>query len=90
MARKTPRKVIAADLMRGGRGEKVHHPAHYNAGRFETIDVMEDVAQHYLPVEAVHVAEVLRYLGRAPLKGDKKTDVRKAKWYLDRLAARLA
>ena len=67
------------------RVDNINHPAHYTKGRFETIDVIEDIIQFYPPVEAHSVAEIIRYLSRAPHKGAKGVDLAKAKWYLDRL-----
>lgn len=88
-ANKAYTKKMAARGQRSGTlsvpSDNVNHPAHYNAGRFETIDVIEDIVQHYTSVEAVLVAQVLRYLSRAPLKDDKTTDLCKAQWYLNRL-----
>ncbi len=71
------------------KNDQVNHPAHYTKGKFETIDVIEDIVQHYSdPVEAFLVGQVLRYIARAPLKGTQKVDLEKGKWYLDRLVSR--
>ena len=67
----------------------VNHPPHYNAGRFETIDVREDIAQFYPSVQATLVSDILRYLSRAPHKGRKLEDLRKAQWYLVRLIEKI-
>lgn len=70
--------------------DMVNHPAHYTKGRFETIEVLEDIAQHYRdPVQAFLVCQAIKYLSRAPLKGSLGEDVQKAKWYLDRLVSKL-
>lgn len=70
--------------------DMVNHPPHYNKGKFETIDVLEDIAQHYRnPVHAMLVCQAIKYLARAPLKGNIGEDVQKAKWYLDRLVNKL-
>lgn len=67
----------------------VNHPPHYTAGKFETIDVLEDIVQHYKdPIEAALAWQVIKYIARAPLKGEQKQDLGKAKWYLDRLCSR--
>jgi hypothetical protein len=65
--------------------DMVNHPPHYTRGRFETIDVIDDIVQHYGPVESFYIANVIRYLSRAPHKGTLVEDLKKARWYLDRL-----
>lgn len=56
----------------------VDHPSHYNHGRFEVIDVIEDWSLGFCLGNAV------KYIGRAGYKGDKIEDLQKAKWYIDR------
>ena len=63
----------------------INSPDHYNQGRIETIEVIED---------AVHDADdllgqTLKYLLRMWHKGNALQDAGKASWYLDRLIARL-
>jgi len=70
---------------RRSRSNTINSPAHYTAGRFETIDIIEDIVQPYTAVEAVLVGNLLRYIARAPLKGGKHEDLLKAQWYLNRL-----
>ena len=70
--------------------DMVNHPPHYTRGSFETIVVLEDIAQHYKdPIHATLVWQTIKYLARAPLKGNCAEDVQKAKWYLDRLVNKL-
>jgi hypothetical protein len=70
--------------------DQVHHPRHYTAGRFEAIDVIEDAIQWAptMPL-AFFYGQVLKYLLRMWLKGNPKQDAAKARWYLDKLLARL-
>lgn len=69
--------------------DMVNSPPHYNAGKIETIDKIEDVVQNYeSPVHAVLAANVIKYLDRAPLKGDYLESLKKAQWYLNRLVAK--
>lgn len=56
----------------------VDHPAHYNKGKIEVIDFIED---QQLPF---HLGNVIKYVARAGSKGDKLEDLKKARWYLDR------
>lgn len=56
----------------------VNHPAHYNAGRIEVIDAIEDWSLGF------HEGNVVKYVARAKYKGNQLEDLKKAKWYLDR------
>nr|DAD98703.1 MAG TPA: nucelotide kinase [Myoviridae sp. ctPT18] len=56
----------------------IDHPAHYNKGKIEVIDFIED---QQLPF---HLGNVVKYVARAGYKGDKLEDLKKARWYLDR------
>jgi hypothetical protein len=61
----------------------VNHPKHYNAGNIECIDYIED---KLTPEEfrGFIKGNVLKYITREQHKnGDE--DLKKAKWYLDRL-----
>ena len=58
--------------------ETINHPPHYNHGQFETIDVIEDWQLDF------HLGNAVKYISRAGHKGDAVTDIRKARWYLDR------
>lgn len=63
----------------------VNHPPHYTYGKFETIDVIEDMALGY------HLGNAVKYISRAGKK-DPTTflqDLKKARWYLDRQIANL-
>ena len=59
--------------------EKVDHPAHYNQGRFEVIDVIEDWDLNFCE------GNVVKYVARHRHKGEPLEDLRKARWYIDRL-----
>lgn len=60
--------------------DPVNHPAHYTTGKFETIDVIEDMQLPY------HLGNVVKYIARAGKKNHTKyiEDLQKARWYLDR------
>ncbi|MDY2737878.1 DUF3310 domain-containing protein [Intestinibacter sp.] len=60
--------------------DKVNHPAHYNTGKIEVIDFIEDQDLNF------HLGNVVKYISRAGKKdpATKKEDLEKAKWYLDR------
>ena len=58
--------------------EIVEHPAHYNHGKFECIDIIEDLKLNF------NLGSCLKYLWRLGMKDDEITELEKAKWYLDR------
>jgi hypothetical protein len=58
--------------------EMVDHPQHYNAGRIEVIDALEDWK---LPP---NLWQAVKYIARAPHKNKRLEDLRKAEWYLHR------
>lgn len=58
--------------------DNVNHPAHYTRGKFEVIDVIEDWELGF------HLGNTVKYIARAGHKGDRREDLRKARWYLDR------
>jgi hypothetical protein len=67
----------------------VNSPPHYNAGRIETIDYILQVCKNYRGEEAALVANVIKYISRAPLKGEMPNDLKKAQWYLNKLVENL-
>ena len=58
--------------------EMVSHPAHYNHGTYETIDVIEDWELGF------HCGNAIKYISRHAHKGAPIRDVEKAIWYLER------
>ncbi len=56
----------------------VDHPAHYNSGKFEAIDVIEDWQLGFNDGNAV------KYISRHRHKGTAIKDIEKAIWYLNR------
>jgi hypothetical protein len=59
----------------------IEHPPHYTRGKIEVWDFIVDQGFGFL------AGNVVKYLARAGHKGDKLTDLRKAKAYLDKLIA---
>ena len=58
--------------------EKVNHPAHYNTGRIEVIDAIEDWDLSFNDGNAI------KYIARHKYKGNPVQDIEKAIWYLQR------
>lgn len=54
------------------------HPKHYNTGKYEVIDVIEDWKLGF------NLGNVLKYVGRADHKGAPTPDLYKALFYLNR------
>ena len=63
--------------------DPVNHPAHYKVGGIETIDFIEAKKLNY------NMGNAVKYISRADHKGNKKQDLEKAKWYIDREISRL-
>lgn len=70
--------------------DMVNHPPHYTAGKFETIDVIEDAVQHAPDAILGGMQwQALKYLIRLWHKDSALQDAKKAQWYLQRLITRL-
>lgn len=68
-------------------GNTVSHPSHYNVGKYEVIDVIEDQGWG----EGFNRGNALKYIMRAKHKDASKEieDLEKARWYIDREISRL-
>jgi len=62
----------------------VDHPAHYNQGKIEVIDAIEDWGLGFNP------GNVVKYVARHRHKGRPLEDLQKAAWYLQREIDRLS
>jgi hypothetical protein len=58
--------------------DPVNHPYHYKVGGIETIDFIEAKELNY------NMGNAVKYISRADHKGNKKQDLEKAVWYLNR------
>ena len=63
--------------------EMVNHPSHYNMGKYEAIDVIEDWNLGF------NLGNTVKYISRAGHKDNILQDLKKAAWYLDREIKRL-
>lgn len=68
--------------------DMVNHPQHYTQGGIECIDALKAATVDKRGIEAVCVANVIKYLWRFEEKNGVE-DVRKAKWYIERLLKEL-
>ena len=58
--------------------EMVNHPDHYQGNKFEVIDVIEDYDLGF------SLGNAIKYILRADNKGNRKQDLKKAIWYIQR------
>ena len=58
--------------------EAVNHPPHYNTGKYEVIDVIEDWDLGF------NTGNAVKYIARHNHKGEAIQDIDKAIWYLQR------
>ena len=63
--------------------EKVDHPSHYNKGKIEVSDAIEDWDLNFSE------GNVIKYVARHRFKGEPLEDLRKAEWYIQRLIRNL-
>ena len=56
----------------------VNHPAHYNVGKIEVIDAIEDWGLGF------SLGNAIKYIARADHKGRPVEDLEKAVWYIRR------
>ena len=57
----------------------VNHPSHYNTGKIEVIDAIDDWGLGF------YEGNIIKYIVRSRYKGNRQQDLEKAQWYLDRL-----
>ena len=63
--------------------EMIDHPKHYNMGKYEAIDVIEDWNLGF------NLGNTVKYISRAGHKDNILQDLKKALWYLDREIKRI-
>lgn len=68
--------------------DMVNQPPHYTAGGIECADALDAMVSVYPDPNAAALAwQVGKYIWRHPLKWNPLEDLKKARWYLDRLIA---
>ena len=77
--KKQPEKPMTTD-----KEDMVNHPPHYKKGGMEAIDVIEAGIGDQGFVGYL-LGNIMKYLLRFPHKGKPIEDLKKARWYLDRL-----
>lgn len=77
--------ITEAELGFEPKEDVVNHPSHYNAGKFETIELIEEITKNYEDGYLAYcVGNVVKYLSRAPFKHETpEQDLEKAAKYLE-------
>ena len=63
--------------------EKVVHPSHYNMTSRETIETIKDLTG--TGFKGFLAGSVIKYLGRYPYKDNPLQDLKKCRWYIEKL-----
>lgn len=63
--------------------DAVNKPKHYSYGKYECINVLEDVLKDLNGLEAFCIGNAFKYLWRYKLKNGTE-DLKKARFYLDK------
>lgn len=63
--------------------EMINHPSHYNKGKYEAIEVIEDWQLNF------NLGNTVKYIARAGHKDNIIQDLKKSLWYLQREIDRL-
>lgn len=84
-------EVVGSEPDRIVEADAVNSPNHYTQGRFETIEIIEEITQGYSDGYVAYcVGNALKYLARAPFKhGEPTEDIGKAAKYIEFALARL-
>lgn len=77
------KEVMEEDFKKAN--DPVNHPSHYTDGKIEVIDFIEDKNLGF------HLGNAVKYISRAGKKDPSKKleDLKKARWYLDRMIGQL-
>ena len=62
----------------------VNHPPHYTKASVETIDIIKAMTENLTGIEAVCVGNIVKYTHRFKYKNGIE-DLKKARWYLNKL-----
>ena len=66
--------------------DNINHPKHYTQGKFETIEIIEDITGDSF--EGYLLGNIIKYLARYKYKNGIE-DLKKARWYLNKLIEEL-
>ena len=83
----TPARIVKKTAQLIVQTDDVNHPVHYNNGKVECIEAIEAMLSE-TEFEGYVRGNVIKYVWRFKYKDGLK-DLKKAKWYLERLIASL-
>lgn len=67
----------------------VDHPEHYTKSKIECIDALESMVEHYPDTIDANLSwQIVKYVWRHPFKFNALEDLKKARFYLERLIKR--
>lgn len=72
------REYINSNCMEKNQIDNVNSPTHYNIGKIEVIEAIEDWKLNF------NLGNAIKYIARCEHKENKKQDLEKAKWYIER------
>ena len=82
-----PARIVKKTAQLAVQTDDVNHPVHYNNGKVECIEAIEAMLSE-TEFEGYVRGNVIKYVWRFKYKDGLK-DLKKAKWYLERLIASL-
>lgn len=71
-------EYISCNCMEKNQIDNVNSPTHYNIGKIEVIEAIEDWKLNF------NLGNAIKYITRCEHKENKKQDLEKAKWYIER------
>lgn len=71
-------EYISCNCMEKNQIDNVNSPTHYNIGKIEVIEAIEDWKLNF------NLGNAIKYIARCEHKENKKQDLEKAKWYIER------
>lgn len=79
------KRAEKAEQPKSQKVEQIEQPSHYTQGRFEAIEIIDDVIVHYTDGRVAHkIGDALKYIIRAPHKHESPLeDLKKAAKYLE-------
>ena len=74
-----------SDGLYESKDKMVSHPSHYQVGKYEALDIIQEATKDLTGIFAVDTSQALKYILRWNKKGTPKRDVEKAIFYLTHL-----
>lgn len=87
--RRAKRVTKKADGLYESNDNMVSHPSHYQLGKYEVIDIIEEATKDLNGIIAVDYANALKYLLRWNKKGSPKQNLEKAIWEITHMIKKL-